>query len=73
MPAKYIKVNNGVQTQIVQTEANTIGELFTQQFREDFNISRTGNPTVNGVAVSNDTEINSDMTVGYINGASSKS
>lgn len=73
MPAKLIKVNNGVSTQIVETEAETIGELFTSEFREDFNISNTGRPTVNGVAVDESTPITGDITVGYINGASSKS
>lgn len=73
MPAKYIKLNNGQQTQIIETHANTVGELFTDEFREDFNISSTGRPTVNNVAVPNDTPLHSNVTVGFMNGASSKS
>lgn len=73
MPAKYIKVNNGVSTQVIETEAATIDELFNSEFREDFNISSSGKPTINGAAVSGDTPIQADVTVGFINGASSKS
>jgi hypothetical protein len=73
MPARYIKVNNGISTQVIETEAATIDELFTNEFREDFNISSSGKPTINGAAVSGDTPIQADVTVGFINGASSKS
>jgi hypothetical protein len=73
MPAKFIKVNNGTSTQYVETEADTIGELFTAEFREDHGISRTGKPTVNGIVVSDSTEIEPEMTIGYMNGASAKS
>tara|TARA_R110002153_G_scaffold116863_3_gene260756 strand:- start:147 stop:368 length:222 start_codon:yes stop_codon:yes gene_type:complete len=73
MPARYIKVNNGVSTQVIETEAATIDELFTNEFREDFQISCSGKPTINGAAVSGDTPIQADVTVGFINGASSKS
>lgn len=70
---KFIKVNNGMTLQVIQTAARTIGELFTNQFREDFNISSTGKPTIGGVVVSHDTQLNADDTVGYVNGASAKS
>ena len=73
MPARYIKVNNGISTQVIETEAATIDELFTNEFREDFNISSSGKPTINGAAGSGDTPIQADVTVGFINGASSKS
>jgi hypothetical protein len=72
-PCKLIKVNNGVTTQVYETRATTIGELFTPEFREDHNISQTGKPTINGVVVDPDTRLEHDCTVGYINTASQKS
>lgn len=73
MPAKFIKVDNGVTTQVYQTEADTIGALFTASFREDFNIGSRASATINGIAVSDDTPLNANDTVGYRNVASSKS
>jgi hypothetical protein len=70
---KMIYVNNGVSTEAYETTADTIGELFTASFREDFNISSTGKPTLNRVAVGDDAELTPNCTVGYINSASSKS
>ncbi|MGB2185058.1 MAG: hypothetical protein ACPH5P_00115 [Akkermansiaceae bacterium] len=73
MAAKFINVTSGGSTQVYETHAETIGQLFNSEFREDFNISSTGLPTVNGVVASNDTPLTAGVTVGYQNTASSKS
>jgi len=72
--SKFILVDNGVSTPVLhETTASNIGELITTEFREDYNFSATGTPTVNGVAASCDTPITPDIKVGYMNTASSKS
>jgi len=69
-----IKIEDGQETSIYRTSAQTIGELFADSdFREDFNVSTRALPTVNGSVVDGETEIAEDMTIGWQLGASSKS
>ncbi len=70
---KYIQVKTGNDTVQYKTEAETIGDLFNRGFRQDFNFSERGQPTVNGVVVEHSTPITPDMIVGCVQGASSKS
>ena len=71
--SKFIRVNNGRTIQVIETTAETIGDLFSAEFREDFNISQNARPTINNIVVDNNTPITPDALIGFEIGASAKS
>tara|TARA_R110002153_G_scaffold191766_6_gene345103 strand:+ start:2193 stop:2456 length:264 start_codon:yes stop_codon:yes gene_type:complete len=69
----FINVKTGNDTVKVKTEATTIGELFTTDFRQNFNFADRASPTVAGVTAPADTPLVPEMVVSAVVGASSKS
>jgi len=60
-----IKVESDGEISIFRTEANILADLWTEEFKQDFNISERAIPLVNGVEATLSTEIQEDDTVSY--------